>query len=326
MAYNKKYEKFSYSKLNTFESCAFKYDLTYNKGHYTYADTVATMMGTLVHWVEESIARSIKDGEPINYDKLKEDFLHIEIPKTSPYDQNGGIYGIDYIKREFPEDFFKANEKGESYLTKSQKYLQTGIYRLEKYIKANPGLTIYGMEQYFQIDFKNHMLSGYIDRIFYDTVRDIYLIEDIKTKDKPFREEDLVTPLQFVIYTKALSSMLDIPVEKIQCAYDLPFCDIKQPITNTEYIKRGIKKLDKIFEGIESKDFKPNPSPLCAYCPFSPTNPDQPADAQNLCCYYSLWTPNGSHKVWEVAHKWEGMERNEEILKEFFEDPIDFDF
>ena len=233
MAYSKKNEKFSYSKLNTYESCSFKYDLVYNKGHYTYTDTVSNLLGSLIHSVEESIARSIKEGEQIDYDKLKDYFLHIEKPKTSPYDQNGGIYGIDYIKRQFPEDFYRANEKGESYATKAQKYLETGIYRLEKYIKSNPGLTIYGMEQFFSIDFKGHMLNGYIDRIFYDELHDEYFIEDIKTKEKPFRDEDMATPLQFVVYVKALSSMLDIPVSKIHCAYDLPMCDLKQPVVSS---------------------------------------------------------------------------------------------
>ena len=121
--------------------------------------------------------------------------------------------------------------------------------------------------------------------------------------------------------------MLNISEEKISCAYDLPFCDMKQVVENTSYISQGIKKLDKIFGGIEKKDFVPNPSPLCAYCPFSETFEKQPDSAKKLCAYYSLWTPNGSHRVWEVAHKWEGIDRNEEILKELFDkEEFSFDF
>lgn len=34
-------EKFSYSKLNTFESCGWKYKLQYVDGHYISADSLA---------------------------------------------------------------------------------------------------------------------------------------------------------------------------------------------------------------------------------------------------------------------------------------------
>lgn len=320
---NKK-PKFSYSRLNTYDSCGWKYKLTYEDGHYIFTESVPPLFGTLIHFIEQSIAESIKNHEPINYNKLKEDFLHIDIPKTSPYDNNE-VHGIDYISQHFPEEFYRVNDSGESYKTKSDKYLNTGIYRLEKYLKENPNLEIFGTEQYFQIDYNGNILSGYIDRIFYDKENNSYIIEDIKTKDKPFREEDLKVPLQFVIYTKALANMADISEDRISCAYDLPFCDLKQPILNSSYIKQGIKKLNKIFNGIEKQDFVPNPSPLCAYCPFSETFEKQPEAAKKLCCYYSLWTPNGSHKAWEVAKKWEGIDKNEEILKEFF-DSKDFDF
>lgn len=280
--------KFSYSRLNTYESCGWKYKLTYEDGHYIFTDSVAADFGTLVHFMEETIANCIKNHEEIDYNKLKDDFLHINIPKTSPFDQDGGVYGIDIISQKFPEDFYKVNDRGESYKSKAEKYLNTGIYRLEKYLKANPELEIYGTEQYFQIDYNGNILSGYIDRIFHNKENDSYIIEDIKTKDKPFREEDLKIPLQFVIYTKALMNILNIPESRISCAYDLPFCDLKQPVENEHYIRQGLRKLDKIFGGISLKEFIPNPSPLCAYCPFSKTYPNQPEEAKKLCCYYSL--------------------------------------
>ena len=241
-------------------------------------------------------------------------------------DREGGIYGVNKIKTLFPEEFYKNNDLGESYETKAKQYLETGIYRLENFLAKNPDLEIYGTEQFFSINYKGHVLSGYIDRIFHNVKDDNYIIEDIKTKDKPFREEDLKAPLQFVIYTKALASMLDINESQIACAYDLPFCDMKQfPVANN-YLSKGLKKLDKIFAGIADKTFVPHPSPLCAYCPFSETFENQPEEGKGLCCYYSLWTKGGSAKVWEVAHKWEGMEKNDEILASFFSETEDIDF
>lgn len=141
------------------------------------------------------------------------------------------------------------------------------------------------------------MLSGFIDRILFNPKTGEYLVEDLKTKDHPFREEDLVTPLQFVIYTKALSESLNIPVEKIKCQYNLPFCDLIQPAGTPGFVDRGTKKINQIFEKINNHDWTPKPSPLCYWCNFSDTNPSQPKEGKNLCPYYSLWTKGGTHKV-----------------------------
>lgn len=320
--------RFSYSKLNTYESCGWKYKLIYEDKHFIFSDSIATLFGTLVHYIEEKIAVAIKNHEEIDYELLKNEFLHVNIPKLSPRDQNGGIYGIDYISQQFPDDFYRKNDAGISYQTKVENYLKTGIYRLENYLKANPDLEVFGMEKYFELEYiKNNVITGKIDRIFYNKVKGTYLIEDIKTKDKPFDEDSLQVPLQFVIYARALSEMLNIPIDKISCAYDLPICNLKQPIINPNFIKEGEARINKIFEGISEKDFVPKPTALCAYCPFSETSVDQPEEAKKLCCYYSLWRPNGNRRVWEVAHKWEGIEKNEEILKEFFaEKDFNFDF
>ena len=105
---------------------------------------------------------------------------------------------------------------------------------------------------------------------------------------------------------------MDIPYEDIECYYDLPFCQTKQKAGTDGFIQRGLKKLDEIFNGISTKDYKPNPSPLCYWCNFSPTNPNQPEAGKNLCPYYSLWTRES--KTHAVSHRWRGMENHESIM------------
>ena len=100
----------------------------------------------------------------------------------------------------------------------------------------------------------------------------------------------------------------------VSCAYDLPILDRKQEAGSGNFIKRGKERLEHIFAGIDANDFEPHPSPLCAWCPFSPTNENQPEEGKNLCPYYSLWT-RGNH-TFKVAHKWEGMDRHPTIMKE----------
>ena len=310
---NKK-EKFSYSKLNVYNNCCWKYFLTYKEGHFINVESLAADLGTTLHFIEESIARSLKDHEEIDYEQLKNDFFNINIPKTSPYDTKGGIYGINILKEKYKEEFYKPDDNGVSYNSKIEDYMNFGIYRLENYIKENPGLEVYDMEKFFSVDYKGHMLSGFIDRIFYNKNTGKYIIEDIKTKGKLFKDEELKTPLQFVVYMYALHEGLGIPYEDIECYYDLPFCQTKQQAMMINFLDKDgeIKKLNHIFDGIDAKNYEPNPTPLCHWCNFCPTNPNQPEAGKNLCPYYSLWTRE--NKTHAVSHKWRGMESHESIM------------
>ena len=65
-----KTEKFSYSKLSVFEQCPFKYKLTYVDKHFINQPSIATDFGTLIHFIEETIANTIKEGKAINYNDM----------------------------------------------------------------------------------------------------------------------------------------------------------------------------------------------------------------------------------------------------------------
>lgn len=324
-----KQPKFSYSRLNAYELCSFRYKLTYEDKHFFFSDTAANMFGTLVHYTEEQIGKCLKDGLPIDYEKLKNDFITLNIPKANPYDQKGGVFGVDIIKQKFPVEFARVDDNGESFEKKTERYLKTGIYRLENYLKMNPALSIYGTEMYFEITVKGQMITGSLDRVYFNSETNEFIIEDIKTKDKPFKAEELMAPLQFVIYTKALSSMTGVPMDRISCTYDLPIINMKQPAGSPGYVTTGLKKLEEIVTGISAKDYPPNPSPLCAYCSFSATNAHQPEAAKHLCPYYSLWTPD--KRTRGVALKYRGPQYLDEDIATVFgpskiEGLDDFDF
>ena len=67
-----KTEQYSYSKLDLYEGCSFKYKLKYlDKIQFKWTDTIATEFGTCIHSIEEDIAKAIKAGEPIDYISFK---------------------------------------------------------------------------------------------------------------------------------------------------------------------------------------------------------------------------------------------------------------
>lgn len=161
------------------------------------------------------------------------------------------------------------------------------MFRLYDHIMRNPNLEIVGIEQEFNLDLHGYIFHGFIDRVFKDKFTGHIYIEDIKTWTKPKEEKELVTPLQFVFYTLAAKELYKVDESEISCAYELPLCDIKQPAGTKGFVNRGIKKIDKILEEIKSGDFEPSPSPLCHWCIFSETFPNQPEEAKKLCPYYS---------------------------------------
>lgn len=310
---SKPLQKYSYSGINTFEQCGFKYYLQYIKKHYIYVDSLAADFGTLCHYILEHIGLDLKSGKKIDYEKYKETFKTINIPKKDAFDKDGGIYGINALMKKYPREFFEMNERGESFDTKSKSFLTRGIYRLENFLNENPDWEVWGCEQYFDITFGNHRYGGYIDRVLYNKKTQEYIIEDIKTKDHPFKEAELITPLQFVIYVKALEDILGITEDKIKCVYELPICNLRQEAGTKGFMKRGLDKLDRIFSKIENNEFIPHPSPLCHWCVFNHGNPNIPEEGKHLCPYYSLWRPD--RKTFDVANLWEGMDRHDIIVK-----------
>lgn len=314
-------EKFSYSKLETYESCPFRYKLTYVDKHYIFDANIATDVGTLIHYIEETIANTLKENKPIDYPKLLDLFYNIDLIEFDSFgSEKSHIIGVNKIKEKYQEDFYAEDKSKRTYEEKLTFYATTGIYRLEKYLKKNPDLEIYAAELPFNVTYQNYILHGFIDRIFHNKRDDTYIIEDIKTYAIPLTPDKLTTPLQFFIYHQAFAAMHKLENKQISCAYDLPFCDKKQKAGTAGFEMRGIRHLNQIFSDIEAGKFAPNPTPLCMWCLFSKTNPHQPEEAKNLCPYFSHWTKEKSTS--EVEYVWMGEKNHEAILKAFIDSQV----
>lgn len=293
-------EKYSYSKLETYEGCPFKYFLKYIEKHNVFCENVATAFGKLIHATEESIANSIKAHEPINYVKLKNDF----------------ILKLQEIKHKYPTDFMALDKSDRTYQDKAYFYLETGIYRLENFMKAHPTYEVVGAEISFKFLFKDSVpFGGFIDRVFRDTATNKYIIQDIKTYAVPVEHDKLVTPLQFVVYALAAKELYGATADQIICQYDLPLCDLTQDAGTAGFVNRGINKISKLFGGIGDKDFAPKPTPLCHWCEFCSHNENAPWEVKLLCPYFSHWTKEV--KDFSKENEWAGMENHAAILEAY---------
>lgn len=287
-------EKFSYSKLSTFGQCKLKFKLHYLDKNYLFSDSIATEFGTLVHETEEQIAIAIQAGAMINYVALKNNF----------------IIGCRKIANKYPNDWLKQDKSNRTYTEKMYLYLESAIYRLERFMHENPHLEIIGIEQKFEYDYDGaHYFTGSIDRAFRNTLTDEVLIQDIKTWPVPVQNSELQAPAQFTVYAMAAEQLWNVSADKIKCEYDLPLCDTRQASRSEDIISDGRPQLDKWFTGINNGDFKPTISALCNWCQYSPiANPSLlSTKPQAICPYACTWRKSGD-SVRDSLCKWQGIE------------------
>lgn len=290
----KSLDKYSYSKVSCYKQCHFKWYLKYHEKNFLYSANIATDFGSLVHSIEEDIAKAIQAEQPINYIALKNKFI-IESRK---------------LALRYTTEFFTKDKSGRTYRDKMYLYLDSAIYRLEKYMNQHPELKIIGIEQKFDYDYDGvHSFSGSIDRAFMNTETNDIIIQDIKTWTVPIQNSELKAPLQFTVYTMAAQQLWGVPYSQIRCEYDLPLCNITQAAQSEDLVTDGCHELDKLFKGIQKEDFKPTISALCHWCEYNPlTNPniiDIKPDA--VCPYFSTWQKSGD-KTRDTLVAWQGLD------------------
>lgn len=297
MAFDK--NKYSYTKIDTYNQCKMKFKLQYVDEHYCFSGSIATEIGTLIHGTEEAIGKAIQAGNPIDYVELK----------------NKIILTLAKLQAKYPKDFAEPDKSERTYSTKVYDYLNSGIYHLEQFMKEHPELEITGLEQKFKYQYDDsHYFTGSIDRVFRDKQTGHIVIQDIKTWPVPEDHTKLATPLQFVVYAMAAAEIYGVDVESISCQYYLPFADcMTQDAGTSGYLKRGKAKLDKLFAGVADENWAPTPSALCHWCNFCPTNENAPEKFKYLCPYFMHWTRES--KSFKKENEWQGMENHQAILE-----------
>lgn len=307
-----KQEKFSYSKLEVFRSCGWQYKLKYIDGYYEFTSSIATDFGTLVHYIEETIAKDIvaNNDEPyfmLDDEKYIDLFINAHIEE-----ERQTVLGIKKLKEKYPEEFYIADKSGMDYNEKANEYLNNGIYRLRDYLAKNRHLKIIAIEQPFSIEYESFVFHGYIDRVFKNTLDNSIIVEDIKTWWS-INGHDVVTPLQFVLYSLAAQELYG--TDNISCYYDLPLARNRYEAGTKNFLKRGLRKINLLLQSISEEEFIPSPSPLCYWCPFSPTNPNRTDKEEALCPYHSNWTRQ--KRDFSTNYEWSEIENHEAIKEDF---------
>lgn len=286
-------DKYSYSKISCYKQCPFKWYLKYHEKNYLFSANIATDFGSLIHEIEENIALALQAGDRVDYIKLKNKFI-LEVRK---------------LAQKYQVEFFTRDKSGRTYQEKAYLYLESAIYRLEKFMLKNPNLRIIGIEQKFEYNYDNvHSFNGSIDRAFLNTDTGEIIIQDIKTWPVTAKPNELKAPLQFAVYTMAAQNIWNVDSSKVKCEYDLPLCDITQQAIADDIVSEGRSVLDKLFKGIHKENFKPAITALCHWCEYNPlTNPDiLNSKPEAVCPYFSTWQKSGDN-VRDTIVTWQDL-------------------
>ena len=288
-------EKYSYSKLDLFEQCPYKYKLKYIDKNRSEESNIALEIGTLAHlgkekWAEYIINKQIPDYnyiERIINEGLEIESIHIfngaEIERNIE-----NILGIYEIRKKYYDSYYSiCNKTGMNYDEKFNIYLNNLRNELES------EWNVLAIEKKFKIQYDKYNIIGFIDRVDINKNEELRVI-DYKTSKEAFKDNKLATPLQMFIYSLACEKLYNKrPIEYI---YDFVFLDIEKKACTKGYYERGIKKLSKIFNSIEEcknkEEYIPKPTPLCYWCEFNSSTPLSDKKLNHLCPYYCLWTPN----------------------------------
>lgn len=290
---------FSHSRLECFENCPRKYFYQYMKKMSSDESSISLEFGTLLHRVLEEKGRTLNN---LDHNKLN-NILYDGVESEE-------ILGINDLKKKYWEVWDNKDSEGRNYNDKLDIFLNVLNKEMEQETIWEP----YRFEQYFEFVYDNKVIfRGFIDRI--DKNEDGHFrVIDYKTSKKTYEQKKLSTSQQFALYAMAiLLEFNELPIEYL---YKFICLDEQQTALTIGWESRIIKKLDKILEKIDKMtkedSFSPKPSPLCAFCSFSRTNPNA-KKYRYECEYYSNWTPN-DRKNFSVNKKWAGDEINKRKL------------
>lgn len=266
-------QTYSYSRIDVFQKCPMKFMFKYINKYKTKSSSVALEIGTLCHEILEKKFEYLRDGKSVQYKKLQKEFL-LKIKEIN--------YGLEYIEKIniFSKRILKKEDLGE--------------------------WMVLDVEQDINFKFNGYDMIAKIDRIDVNKNGDFRVI-DYKTNKDLYEDKDLKTPLQMYIYALAIKEKYGkYPIE---FGYDMIFHNEIQLAMSNGWDKRGLKKLESIFDNmllcIDVDEFYPKPTPLCHFCEYCKTNPNRDDWYGDICEYYSLWTRE--NKTYNAIKKWEGI-------------------
>ncbi len=242
---------YSYSKLSTFENCAFQYKLRYIDNIKVDKDTIERFLGNTVHSTLEYTYQN------------RENLLKKDKPKEAMTELFNYFWRKDY------KDSITIVKRGKG----AGDYKSAGARCIERYFdKYYPfdQNKVLGMEERIQIKLDaegKYLLNGIIDRLD-ETPGGGLEIHDYKTGMNPPSQEKIEKERQLALYHIGVAEKYG--GRKISLIWHYLMSGIEFRLEKTESQLQGVKEetMGVINEIEATEEFKTHKGPLCNYCEY----------------------------------------------------------
>lgn len=242
-------EKYSYSKLNTFEQCKLKYK-------FRYIDKIIPEIGESI---EAHLGGSVHSALEWFYKKILE--------KITPSLDELIIHYMKIWKENYKKEIIIVRKN-----TTERDYFDRGIQFLINYYTGNKPFddNTLELEKKITININDkYKIQGFIDRLVYDIETKEFEIHDYKTSNAQPREDHADKDKQLALYAIAIKELFGKDKEVVLVWHYLAHGKkLKSKRTNEQLESLKIETIKKIHEIESTKEFPPNKSPLCDWCRY----------------------------------------------------------
>lgn len=283
----KRLPKLSYSAIDQFSQCKYRYWLHYEEKNYPKQHAIALSLGSFLHAILEQKGKALIQG--------KQPYTKEEAIKYSADDFNA-------LKADFFEELATPDKDGRTYDDK----LNTFWNNYEREMQG--GWKVFGCEKEFYFTYKDsYILHGFIDRVDQNSSGE-FRVTDYKSARTIFSPKQRAYSMQMFIY--ALGMYVNYGRLPKDFQYDFLFFDFDDSRIMPALNKKD--SLDKCAEAFDERlteitncktsgAYIPTTSPLCYWCDFCNNNPNADHATKGLCPYYCLWMPD--NKTFSVHEK-----------------------
>lgn len=275
----------SFSQFSVYESCPYRWYLTYAKGNYLFSASINTIFGTAIH-------------------EALQEYLRILFEVSAKEADRSDILGI--FENAFRREYLKEveNNGGAHFSTKQEmvEFHEDGVQILEQFRKkrqlyfSNRKQELLGMEIPLSVEIKEDndtfLFNGYIDLIYRDKEDGTVYIEDIKTSSKgwsKYEKSDETKLSQLLLYKKYFSKQYGFDEKSIvpqfrilkrklweNAEFPQSRIQIHEPANGTGKVNNAVQRLNVFInecfnpDGTHKEKYHPKkPSANnCRFCPF----------------------------------------------------------
>ena len=275
----------SYSQLNIFSSCQYRWGLNYRDGHKVYLPSIHAVFGTALHttiqqYLTEFYDVSVAAADRLDLNAILKESLRVEYQTT--YKKNKNIHFSN------PAELAEFYDDGVNII----KYIKT---KKSKYFSKR-GWHLVGVEVPLNTPpnkyIPNLRFIGYLDLVLYHEPTNTIKIIDIKTSTRGWGDKDKKDEIkltQLILYKKLFAEQYNFPVDNIEVEFfitrrkvfeegDYPQKRIQEfiPASGKSKLNKAGQLLDNFVleaftnEGeFQHTTFIKNPSKHnCNFCPY----------------------------------------------------------